>query len=459
MTASNPIKQKIKSLQAQGIKRVKFAICDIDGVLRGKYISLDKFASLMQDTGGFCDCVFGWDVCDNLYDNTDFTGWHTAYPDAHYQIDLTSERMLADENVPFFLADFVDKNKTNGHPICPRSVFKQVLKQLEDLGFKAKLAFEYEFFLFDETPQSIRDKNYQTLKPLTPGMFGYSTIRNSTESELFNEFMDHCLEMGIPIEGLHCETGPGVWEAAIAVDDALNAADKAVLFKTFSKSFFQKRGIMATFMAKWSMDYPGQSGHLHQSLYHVKTNKNAFYDQKAPHNMSKTMNQFIAGQIKYLKPLLAICAPTINSYTRLVKGFWAPTASTWGIENRTTAFRVIPGNDKSQRVEFRVGSADSNPYLTAAAMLGAGILGLKENLSLPAPVKGNAYAVQEKLGDQFQLSTSLHEAVQALKACSQAESILGSAFIKHFIQTREWEVREYNRHVNDWQLKRYFEII
>jgi len=351
MTTPNDI---IARYHDEGVTRVKLAFTDIDGVQRGKYVSIDKFASIVTGGAGMCDCVLGWDVDDQLYDNAAFTGWHTAFPDAAYVVDLATERRLPDEGgVPMYLVEFVD-GEGGLHPIGPRSVLKRVLKRAESMGLAAKLAFEYEFFLFDETPHTIREKGYRDLTPLTPGNFGYSVLRSSTESGLFNGLMDYCLAMDMPIEGLHCETGAGVWEAALEVDEALVAADKAALFKTFSKVFFQKHGCVATFMAKWSMDFPGQSGHVHQSLYDPETGKGLFLDPSGDSGMSATMRHYVAGQQAYLKPLLAMAAPTINSYTRLVKGAWAPTTATWGVENRTTALRVIPGSEKSQRVEVRV---------------------------------------------------------------------------------------------------------
>lgn len=453
------IDDKIKEYKKQGISRVKLAVTDIDGILRGKYVSLEKFASLFQSGGGFCDCVFGWDVADMLYDNTTFTGWHTAYPDALFKLDISSERLIPEENVPFFIAEFVNPDGSPDHPICPRSLFKRVMKKAESMGLGFNLAFEYEFFLFNETPHSIIQKNFQNLTPFTPGMFGYSVIRNSTHSEIFNAFMDYCEKLNIPIEGLHCETGPGVWEAAIKYDDALNSVDKASLFKTFTKVFFQKRSLLPTFMARWNVTLPGQSGHIHQSAYDLKTGKPLFYEKGAQYKMSKLMEHYVAGQVKYIKSFLAMTTPTINSYTRLVKGFWAPTAATWGVENRTTALRVIPGSEKSQRIEFRVGSADANPYLAAAAIIGAGLLGIEQKLKLHPPVTGSAYEVQDELPEEMQFPTNLRSSVANLKQSQEAPKLFGKEFVAHFIQTREWEVREYEKAITDWQLKRYFEII
>ena len=444
--------------RAEGVRRVKIGFTDIDGVMRGKYLSLDKFASIADGTSGFCDCVFGWDVDDQLYDNASYTGWHTAFPDATYRIDLSSERRLADEqNIPLFLADFVGEGEY--HPICPRNQLKRMIDRASSAGFASRMAFEYEFFVFKETPASAAAKHYRDLEPLTPGNFGYSLLRTFSMSDLFNELMDHCANHGINLEGLHCETGPGVWEAAITVDDALAAADQAALFKVLTKSFFQKRGMIATFMAKWSMDYPGQSGHLHQSLVTTDGTRSVFFDDQDSSGMSDLMRHYVAGIQTYLPALLAMTAPTINSYTRLVKGAWAPTASTWGIENRTTALRVIKGSAKSQRVEFRIGAADANPYLTAAATLGAGLLGIAAKLPLGDAIQGNAYEVQDSLPSAQQLPANLLDATRAFEASDAAVELFGQAFVEHFAASRKWEVREYERHLNDWQLKRYFEII
>ncbi|MCB1644543.1 MAG: glutamine synthetase [Pseudomonadales bacterium] len=454
------VKQLVQHYRDEGISRVKLGVCDVDGVLRGKYISLDKFASVAADTSGFCDCVLGWDMDDQLYDNATFTGWHTAFPDALYRLDLTTERRLADEGgIPFFLGEFVADDRVSLHPVCPRSRLKSVLADLAEAGYGARIAFEYEFFIFDETPQSVRDKDYRNLTPLSPGNFGYSILRTNTWSDLFNEFMDYCESHGFALEGLHCETGPGVWEAALAVDEALAAADKAVLFKTFAKSFFQRRGYIATFMAKWSMDYPGQSGHCHQSLVDLVSGEPVFYDAEAQHNMSKLQQHFVGGLQHHLNDLLAVTSPTINSYTRLVKGAWAPTAATWGIENRTTALRVIPGSARSQRVEFRIGSADANPYLVAAATLGAGLAGMASELNPTAPVVGNAYEVQDQLPAELQLSANLRDANRRWLAAELPRKIFGPTFVEHFGASREWEVRAYEAQVTDWQLRRYFEII
>jgi glutamine synthetase len=434
-------------IEERGLTHVKVGLTDIDGVLRGKYLHKEKFFSVLENGMGFCDVVLGWDSDDQLYDNVTYTGWHTAYPDAPVRAVPESCREIPFETTLFFLLEFAPPADT----LCPRGVLRRVIEKARAMDFDPYAALEYEFFVFDETPDSVRAKNYRDLKPITPGHFGYSVLRSSVHGEFYRDLLSLAQAMDFPIEGLHTETGAGVLEASIGVDKALAAADKAALFKTFTKVLAQRRGWMATFMAKWSREWPGQSGHLHLSL------KDAFHDPSRPYGMSQVMAHFVAGQQLLLPELLALVAPTVNSYTRMIPGFWAPTHATWGVENRTCALRVIPGSAKSQRVEFRIAAADGNPYLVAAAALAAGLWGIEHTLPLSAPIAGNSYAVTH--AEALALPSTLWEAAQRLRRSQAARALFGDAFVEHYAATREWEEREYRKQITDWQLQRYFEII
>lgn len=442
-----------KIVEERGLTHVKIGLFDADGILRGKYISATKFFSALDSGLAFCDVVLGWDSDDQLYDNVTFTGWHTAYPDAPVRIVPDSCREIPfEENTLLFLCEF----DAPADAVCPRGTLRRVVAKARDMGFDVLAAAEYEFFMFAETPQSVRDKGYRNLTPITPGHFGYSGLRSSVWAELYHEILKTFETMRAPIEGLHTETGPGVLEAAIGVDEILSAADKASIFKTFMKVLAQRRGLMATFMAKWSNDWPGQSGHLHMSLKGIDGSA-VFHDAEAPHRMSKLMRHFVAGQQALMPELLAMVSPTVNSYSRLIPGFWAPTNATWGVENRTTALRVIPGSPKSQRVEYRIAAADANPYVALAAALGSGLYGIEYELEPSAPVTGNAY--DQKHAAKHDLPATLWEAAQRLKTSKAARALFGDAFVEHFAATREWEEREFRKHITDWELNRYFEII
>ena len=437
----------------RGLSHVKVGAFDIDGVLRGKYLSRAKFESALEHGFGFCDVVLGWDTADQLYDNVRYTGWHTGYPDAIVRLLPESCRALPWEDpMLFFLGEFGGA----AEKICPRGLLRRVLDRGRELGFESCAGFEYEFFVFAETPDSVRDKHYRNLRPITPDSFGYSVIRNSVWSDFYRALLETCERMDLAIESLHEETGPGVIEAAIGVDQGLAAADKAALFKTFSKVVAQRRGLMATFMAKWSKEWPGQSGHIHLSLKDA-AGQPVFHDPSKPHSMSDTQRWFVGGQQKLMPEWLAMVAPTVNSYTRLIPGFWAPTDAAWGVDNRTTSLRVIPGPPSSQRVEYRIAAADANPYVVLSAALASGFWGIANRVEPEPMVEGNAY--QQRFPEHLALPRTLWEAAQRLKASKTARDWFGDEFVLHYAATREWEEREFRRHITDWELARYFEII
>ena len=251
-------------------------------------------------------------------------------------------------------------------------------------------------------------------------------------------------------------------------------------------------------MAKWNEKLPGYSGHVHQSLWDKKGTKNLFYsppltpprggtvhssalggkgDGKVPprgdlggaDRMSELFKSYVAGQLHCLPHILPMYAPTVNSYKRLVEGAWAPTTLTWGMDNRTTALRLLTGSEKSARLETRVPGSDINPYLTMAACLASGLYGIKKALKLDQPqTTGNGYE-DFKYG---RLPKNLNEATQAMKKSDLAKKLFGEGFVNHFVQTREWEWRQFEKAkserlgkekdskvVTNWELKRYFEII
>ena len=456
-TPEQRLQETLARYQELGVRQVKLGLTDIDGVIRGKYVGLTKFASLLTKQGGFCDCVFGWDMDDQLYDGGDYTGWHSGFPDTGFRLLVETERWLAEEECPYFIAEFVERDGSD-HPLCPRTRLRNLLERFAAQGLRVRAGFEYEFFVFNETPHSIRDKGYRDLTPISPGNFGYSVLRTAALGNEFSAFMNYCADIDCELEGLHCETGPGVWEAALASQQGLEAADRASLFKTMAKGYFQRREMLATFMAKWSMDYPGQSGHLHLSLSDAD-GTNIFFDAADAAGISQRMRHAVAGLQRYLPEFLAMLAPTVNSYTRLVKGAWAPTAATWGIENRTAAIRVIPGDQYSQRIEVRVGGADANPYLVQAAALAAMEIGLQESLQPDEPVAGNAYEAEDDLPLAFHFASDLANAASRFEDSAAANKCFGDVFVKHFAMTRHWEAREYHRNINSWQLERYFEIV
>jgi len=447
--------QILKSFEAQKVSKIKIGGFDIDGILRGKYISLKKFESILEKGSGFCDVIFGWDTSDSLYGDGKFTGWHTGYPDLIAKIDLSSFRQIPwEENTPFFLLDFYTMN---GDPldISPRQVLRKACEELKKQNLKVRHSVEYEYFLFQETPQSLRDKKFSELNTLTPGMFGYSALRLGTNSNLGKQIWIYLTNFNIPLEGHHTETGPGVYESAIEYDEGLCAGDKAALFKNSIKEIVAQQKLIATFMAKWNPNLPGCSGHIHQSIWSLNGDNN-FFQTNQSNTISETMNQFIAGQLSIMPELTVLSCPLINSYKRLQTNTWAPTNVTWGIENRTCAIRIAsPNNSKSQRIEFRLPGADACSYLSMSASLFSGMYGINNKLNLNEPCVGSAYENQT----YKKLPQDLEQATNLFYKSEIARYLFGDLFVEHFAMTRKKEIQQFNKSVTNWELERYFEII
>jgi glutamine synthetase len=290
-------------------------------------------------------------------------------------------------------------------------------------------------------------------------MFGYSLLRAGQNQPFFKALMEEMPRFGIPIEGLHTETGPGVYEAAILYSEALEAADRAALFKTGAKEIGQRFGIMPSFMAKWNAQYPGCSGHVHQSLWDGK--RNVFHDAKSPRRMSKLFESYLAGQLHCLQDIQVFFAPTVNSYKRLVRQgamsyfSWAPVFNSYGSNNRTNSVRVPAGGG---RCESRNADGAVNPYLAATLALAAGLEGIRDKLDPGKPNEDNLYAISEaerrERGIDF-LPQTLEEAVAAFAADPLVERTLGRELRDEFIKYKTEEWQAYHLTVSDWEIERY----
>ena len=287
-------------------------------------------------------------------------------------------------------------------------------------------------------------------------MFGYSLLRSSQYNEFMGGISDQMEQFDVPVEGIHTETGDGVYEACIVYSDIVEAADRSVLFKSGVKEIAFCHNIVASFMAKWSDELPGCGGHIHQSLWNSDESKNLFHSSGSDNKLSPVLEHYIAGQLQCLPEILPMYAPTVNSYKRFVSGSWASTSVSWARSNRTTALRVIPGGKESTRLETRVPGADANPYLAMAAALASGLYGIENKLTLATPeTQGNEY----RNPNSKSLPANLKDAASRMKTSELAKKLFGDTFVDHFVYTREWEWDQFSKRVTDWELKRYFEII
>ncbi|GAA5921321.1 hypothetical protein JCM3775_002990 [Rhodotorula graminis] len=452
--------------------RVQVAIVDIDGVMRGKIMAKNKFLSAAKDGFGFCSVVHGWDLHDKPYEpELSVSNLANGYRDLVARVDLeTYRRTHTTPSIPLFLCTLLDPETKEGMYADPRAVLQKVVKDLATEGWEAMAGAEFEYFQFKETPTSLYEKDFHNLTPLTKGMHGYSVLRPEVNGAYFHDLFDNCATMGIPIEGHHTETGPGVFESALAYCPASRMADNAVLFKHVARTTGLQHGIVPTFMAKPYGDQPGCSGHVHLSL-RDKEGKNVFAvgadevekgREGAPYEDVKRISQvgewFLAGILDGLPDIMPCLVPTVNGYKRLVESYWAPTTVSYAYESRLASVRVISpplGDAKGTRLEVRVPGADMNPYLTFASLLALGLRGIRQQLALPGPPVGP----RTDRASLERLPKSLDRAVERmLRDESVAREALGKETVEHLGATRQNEWELFSQAVTNWELERYLEL-
>ena len=446
-------------IEEHGIETVKVGGPDLEGVYRGKRMLAVQFLAAARDHGvAQCDCLFGWDIAEELIPGLRFTGWQTGFPNMVMRPDLATFALVTwEEHTASVVCDFATEAGELVF-IAPRTVLQRTIERARAMGFEPFTASELEFRIFRETPQSARTKRFDDLTPLSPGTSCYSIYRAAGDEFVLADVRRMMDAYGIAIEGHNREHGQGMYEVNLRYAPALTAADQTMLYKNGVKEICAHCDLMASFMAKWDHREDGTSGHVHQSLWDRGGTTNLFGDPKGTRGMSELMRHYLGGLLATLPEFLVLFAPNVNSYKRFVAGTWAPTTRTWGIENRTASIRVITGHDScATRIEHRVPGSDANPYLVAAAMLAGGLHGIAHDLDPGDPIRGNAYDLPVAPNDR--LPRSLEEAVDRFANSALARDCFGDDFVHDYAVTREWEAAEARRIVSACERERYFEMI
>ncbi len=336
----------------------------------------------------------------------------------------------------------------------PRNNLRRVLKEMEDLGFTSfNLGPEPEFFLFKldqqgEPSLDLNDKGgYFDLAPIDLG----ENCRRDIVLELE--------EMGFEIEASHHEVAPGQHEIDFKYADALTACDQIQTFKLVVKTIARKHGLHATFMPKPLYGVNGSGMHMNLSLF--KTGENSFYEPSGDLEMSDTARQFIAGILKHAPAFTAVTNPTVNSYKRLVPGYEAPCYVAWSARNRSPLIRIPASRGLSTRVEVRSVDPSANPYLAMAVLLKAGLDGIKNKLTPPAPVDRNIYVMskEERIEEGIvDLPATLAQALDQLKSDEVIVSGLGEHIMEHFVEAKEIEWDMFRTVVHQWERDQYMSM-
>jgi glutamine synthetase len=417
---------------------VLLGIPDVNGSIRGKALRPHAFDAAIQHGTVMTDLILGLDPVDAPITDYDRFGIRTGaadlvvHPNPETLHDLTWR--------PGWKVCLATPSWPDGRPceFASREVYRRVLGGVGDLGYEVMAAIEYEIRVWDAEGQA-----------LSSGI-SYSLVEIARYEQFVSGLVPALEGLGIELSAVHTEAGPGLLEVNLGASRGLAAADDAALLKFAVKQLASSMGLRASFLAKTNPGEEGSSGHIHLSCWQGKTN--AFAGTSAADELPEPFSAAIAGVVDHLPAASLLLNPTINSYKRLVPGWFAPINATWGHENRSCAVRAIrSGRPELWRFECRRPGADANPYLALAAVAASAADGIKRQLKPPPPVEGDAY----ERPDLPALPGSLESALQAFQADAVLQLALGQAFSDYFVTSRAWELKAWRETVTDWERQRY----
>jgi glutamine synthetase len=409
---------------------------DVNGYLRGKALRRDAFESAVEQGTVMTDLLLALDPVDTPITDYEEFGIRSGAGDLLVRPDVETMQELTWR--PGWSICLTTPYWRDGRRcgLASREVLREALAAAAELGYDVMAALEYEVRLWDAEE-----------RPLSSGI-SYSLIEVGRFEELVGRLGSALAGLGIELSAIHTEAGPGLLELNLAARTGLRPADDAALVKFAVKDVASTLGLRASFLAKTVAGEEGSSGHVHVSFWN--DGANAF----APENgeLPQTATAAIAGMLEHLPGASLLLNPTINSYKRLVPGWFAPVNASWGIENRSCALRAIASAEPDRcRVECRRPGADANPYLALAALVVSALDGIRRGAEPPAPVEGDAYSRD----DLPELPGSLESALGAFRADEELRRALGTEFSDYFATSREWELRAWREAVSDWERARY----
>jgi glutamine synthetase len=419
---------------------IVLATPDLNHSLRGKALSAKEFATATESGSSITDLILAVDGLDDPILTTVDAGPKAGSKDLVLWPDPRTLTPLPwRPNWGWCLSS---PSWPDGSPceLSPRVVCETVVDRLASAGLQTLAAFEYEFRLYDEV----------TGAPVTPGRsYSLNDLRGLAPFlDSLRQATDAC---GIVLSALHTEAGPGLVEANMAPSAGIQAADQAALLRACITEIAHLHGMRASFLAKPEVDEEGSGGHLHVSV--AADGRNLFAgDLRGGEDPSPELRHAVAGMLARMAPLSVIFNPAINSYKRLVPGWFAPVSASWAVDNRAAAVRVVAGADpNSTHIELRRAGADANPHLVFAAAAASILLGLEHGDEPPEPLSPGDATGTSSGGP---LPSDLGAALLAFEADLELRSCLGERFCAHFEATRTWELEAWQKVVSDWERER-----
>ena len=383
----------------------------------------------------------------------EMSSWEQGYGDMVSVPDLdTLRRIPWLPKTALVMCDLVSET---GEAVAqsPRTILRNQCDQLAQRGIKAYMGSELEFHLFRGSYSDLRKRDYQNLEPSSPYRIDYHILATSFDEPVIRAIRNGMIGAGVPIECSKGECSNGQHEIGLYYAEALEMADRHLIYKNGAKEIAHLHDLALTFMAKYDETEGGSGCHIHSSLFDTQSETNLFWDTGAD-QPSKLYRYFLGGLLALCREFFLLYAPTVNSYKRYCAESFAPTRIAWGHENRTTGYRIV-GHKQSYRVENRLPGADANPYLAFAATIAAGLYGIDHKIEPPDEYAGNAYTATHLP----RVPDSLSQAADLFDRSATARALFGDPVVDHYVQCARLEQESYDRAVTDWELNRYFERI
>jgi len=450
------VDELIQLVEDEQIETVLTVFPDIYGRLMGKRITGHYFVNdVLQHSVHACDYLLACDMEMDPVPGYAFTSWATGYGDFRLVPDLSTLRRASWlEDTAIVLCDILNEEEDVPVAVAPRNVLKQQLDIAQSLGYTVMGASELELYVFNDSFEEARAKNYHDLEPIGHYIEDYHIFQGTKEEFLIGEIRKHLDRSGIPVEFSKGEWGPGQQEINLRYAEFLEMCDRHVLYKHAAKEIAWLNDVAITFMSKWDERFAGSSMHLHASLWDSSGETALFPGDESygPVHCSPLFRWFLGGWMAHIREIFAFYAPYPTSYKRYVAGSFAPTGIACSYDNRTAGFRVL-GHGPALRVECRAPGADANPYLAYAVTLAAGLDGIKNQIEPPPMFEGDVYEAQ----GLKQVPKTLNEAIHELDSSNWARSVLGDDVVEHYLHFFRTEQRKFDEVVTSWERSRYFE--
>ena len=431
---------------------------DLQGRLMGKRVTGDFWLHDVVTPDGSieaCNYLLAVDTEMEPLPGYRYANWDTGYGDFKLIPDrATLRRIPWLEKTALVLCDLHDEESGEPVEVSPRQILKRQIERAAAMGLSVKCGSELEFFLFKDSYDEAAAKDYRDLVPHGAYNEDYHILQTTKDEYLIRAIRNAMDDAGVPVEFSKGEASAGQHEINLRYADALEMADRHVIYKNGAKEIAALNDRSITFMAKWSMDDCGSSCHLHTSLWDTDGKTALDWDDGASDHMSEQFRYYLGGLLSASRELAWLFAPYVNSYKRYQPDSWAPTAIVWGHDNRTCGLRLV-GHGPSFRVESRIPGADCNPYLAFAATIAAGLHGIEHRLDPGPEFRGNAY----EAADVARVPWNIVEAIDEFQRSELAAKAFGDDVHYHLVNTARQEWARFNQVVTDWERRRNFELI